>query len=195
MDFRRCLSALPNIHTIHAAKVQRNNDLITAFAGLRLPSVRTIRLPTHAHRVLRCCPEVRRIICVGRDDGKLLTTMKGVCKNVEVLEGFELHEKYMKRNSCSLMSTLSFGALIIWPGFVKAVPNLQDIKIRGSSSPVCSTFITLCMFQWHLTVCYGRTHLNSSHPSGRSLPSNWSQIDLSRSRGSELITHTTSSHA
>ena len=115
MDFGRCLSALPNIHTIHADYVdsQMNGDLITAFAGLRLPSVRTIRLPTHAHRVLRCCPEVRRIICIGGDGGKLLTAITKVCKNVEVLEGFELHEKYMKRNLYSLMSTLSFGAHII----------------------------------------------------------------------------------
>ena len=90
-----------------------NNDLITAFVGLRLPSVRTIRLPTHAHRVLRCCPEVRRIICIGGDGGRLLTAMMEVCKNVEVLERFELHEKYMKRNLYSLMSTLSFGAHII----------------------------------------------------------------------------------
>jgi hypothetical protein len=89
------------------------NDMIVALGSLRLPSVHTIRLPTNAHRVLRCCPEVRRIICIGGDGGKLLIAITKVCKNVEVLKGFELHEKYMKRNLYSLMSTLSFGAHII----------------------------------------------------------------------------------
>jgi hypothetical protein len=98
--FRRCLSALPNVHTIHVNHVhsQMTTALKTAFEGLQLPSVRTVILPTYAHELLRCCPDVRRVTCTSGDGSRLVTAIAKACKRVEVLEQFWTDAGLMKRN-------------------------------------------------------------------------------------------------
>ncbi|KAF8063486.1 hypothetical protein FPV67DRAFT_247068 [Lyophyllum atratum] len=109
--FVRCLHALPNLHTLQIlrAHTQMTGHLKSAFDGHSFPAIQTIVLPSHAHNVLRCCPEVKTVVCNYDDGSKLVSAIAKGCKKVQRLEGFRPDEKMMKR-------------------IVKAAPNLQEIK-------------------------------------------------------------------
>jgi hypothetical protein len=66
--FARCLSVLPNLHTIeivHAKRKRMGNLIRQAFEGRTYPTVRTLTIPHNASGILRSCLEVERISCTG----------------------------------------------------------------------------------------------------------------------------------
>ncbi|KIM44352.1 hypothetical protein M413DRAFT_443348 [Hebeloma cylindrosporum] len=108
----RAIEALPNLHTLQIVRTHDKmaNALKEAFDGHVFPGVRTISLPSHAHHILRCCPEVRKVICnIRMDASTLVSAISNSCKKVEEIQGFRGTEKVMKR-------------------LAKAVPNLRSIK-------------------------------------------------------------------
>ncbi|GLB42809.1 hypothetical protein LshimejAT787_1202580 [Lyophyllum shimeji] len=116
--FARCLHALPNLHTLQIlrAHTQMTTHLKNAFEGHKFPAIRTVVLPSHAHNVLRCCPEARTVVCNCDDGSKLVSAIAKECKKVQRLEGFSIDEKMMKR-------------------IVKAAPNLQEIRFKSTVAP------------------------------------------------------------
>jgi hypothetical protein len=66
--FARCLSVLPNLHTIeivHAKRKRMGNLIRQSFRDMTYPTVRTLIIPHNASGILRSCPEVERILCTG----------------------------------------------------------------------------------------------------------------------------------
>lgn len=101
----RTIEALPNLHTLQIIRThdRMSNILKEAFDGHVFPQVRTISLPSHAHHILRCCPEVRTVICNTRMDAStLVSTMAKVCKKVEEVQGFRGLENVMKSTALRL---------------------------------------------------------------------------------------------
>jgi ABC-type arginine transport system permease subunit len=94
----RAIEALPNLHTLQVIHThcKITTALKDSFAGRVFPKVQTVALPGHAHDILRSCPEVRKIICVGYGASKLIGTIANVCKKVEEVEGFCGSEVDMK---------------------------------------------------------------------------------------------------
>ncbi|KAG8728610.1 hypothetical protein FRC11_010619, partial [Ceratobasidium sp. 423] len=75
--FVKLLGALPNVHTL---KIPRAHPAITkvlkkAFKDNVFPSIQKIILPTCAHEILRCCPEVREVTCNEGDGGRLVSAL------------------------------------------------------------------------------------------------------------------------
>ncbi|KAJ7464630.1 hypothetical protein FB451DRAFT_442814 [Mycena latifolia] len=128
--FARCLTLMPNMHTLQIihAHTAMTTHLKNGFANTRLTNVRKIILPSWAHEVLRCCPEVTYVICVdGSDSSKLVSAIAKCCKKVEILEGFVWHdEKLMKR-------------------IIKAAPNLTEINF--DCAPSLETIKSLSVFK------------------------------------------------
>ena len=95
----RAIETLPNLHTLQIIRThdRMSNILKEVFDGHVFPQVRTIALPSHAHNILRCCPEVRKVICINRmDSSALVTAIAKVCKKVEEIEGFIGTENVMR---------------------------------------------------------------------------------------------------
>ncbi|KAL0948071.1 hypothetical protein HGRIS_010695 [Hohenbuehelia grisea] len=137
--FAQCLATLPNLQTINVvhAHTQITTFLKNAFQGVDLPSVRRILLPTQAHEILRCCPNVRRVMCTEGDGSQLLSAIAKNCKSVEYLDNFRLHDdKIIKRQPCSFTSRRFSPYPVDIPGIPKAVPNLQRLDLWSSTSPV-----------------------------------------------------------
>ncbi|KAF8159183.1 hypothetical protein B0H34DRAFT_654539 [Crassisporium funariophilum] len=114
--FIAAIHALPNLHTLQILRTHHkmSSMLKSAFQGQIFPQVRTIVLPSYAHHILRCCPEVRTIVCCSWDDGsQLVSAMGKICRKVETVEGFRVDDKIMKR-------------------IVKAAPNLRSITFPGA---------------------------------------------------------------
>ena len=87
----RAIEALPNLHTLQITGTHRRISTLleNAFKGHVFPQVRTIALPSHAHHILRCCPEVKRVICINRLDSRsLISAIAKRCKKVEEVQGF-----------------------------------------------------------------------------------------------------------
>lgn len=68
------------------------------FEGHTFPTIRTAVMPSHAHNILRCCPEVKTVICNYGDGSQLVSAIAKHCKKVETIEGFIIDEKMMKRS-------------------------------------------------------------------------------------------------
>lgn len=98
--FVRLLSALPNIHTLeishaHSAMTKALKD---AFEGNVFPSIEKVILPTCAHEILRCCPEVREVTCNEDDGGRLVSALaQNGCKKLEILRNVYPGPVLMKR--------------------------------------------------------------------------------------------------
>ena len=63
-DFVRCLSALPNLHTLAITSIGGANSRFRV--GLKyatLPQIRTAILPPAAHHILRHCPNIEDLTC------------------------------------------------------------------------------------------------------------------------------------
>ncbi|KAK1224768.1 hypothetical protein PQX77_012315 [Marasmius sp. AFHP31] len=57
-----------------------------SFGGLSFPRIRTVILPSEAHSLLLCCPEVRHVVCNNGLKQKLVAPIIKVCKKVERIE-------------------------------------------------------------------------------------------------------------
>lgn len=97
--FVKCLENLPNLHTLQIlrAHTAMTGILKTHFDGHRFPNVRSIIVPEHGHEILRCCPEVRKVICNAGNGSKVVTAIAKCCRKVEVLEGIGADENVVKR--------------------------------------------------------------------------------------------------
>jgi len=101
------IEALPNLHTLQIVRThdQMSNIFKRIFDGHVFPQVRTISLPSNAHNILRCCPEVRKIICNARMDASTVVgAISKVCRKVEEIEGFWGPENVMKSTPRPLLS-------------------------------------------------------------------------------------------
>ena len=87
----RAIEALPNLHTLQIVRTDHKMSTLlkNAFKGHIFRQIRTISLPTYAHHILRCCLEVRRVICINRLDSRsLISAIAKHCKKVEEVQGF-----------------------------------------------------------------------------------------------------------
>ncbi|KIJ30065.1 hypothetical protein M422DRAFT_71076 [Sphaerobolus stellatus SS14] len=111
--FVKCLFSLPNLHTLYIlhAHSQMTTALKDAFEGHSFPSIKKIILPSCAHNILRCCPEVIFVRCMEESGSKLIGAVMKNCKKVEVLERIQPDANMIKR-------------------IVKSIPNLKRIMMR-----------------------------------------------------------------
>ena len=127
----RSIEALANLHTLQIqAHHYMSSDLKKAFGGHVFPQVRTISLPSNAHPILKCCTEVRKIICISQmDSSTLVTAIAMGCKKVEEVQGFRGPENVMKRTVFPPFLVGLLHLLIMsYLGLAKAAPNLRSIK-------------------------------------------------------------------
>jgi len=63
--FTRCLAILPNLHTLEVISMGTlcSEPLRKALNSVNLPQIRTLILPSMAHRLLRHCPNVDDLTC------------------------------------------------------------------------------------------------------------------------------------
>ncbi|KAG5652933.1 hypothetical protein H0H81_003009 [Sphagnurus paluster] len=135
--FVKCLNGLPNLETITIAHAHTamTTVLKNAFQGSIFPSVRTVVLPDYAHEILRCCPNVRRVICTHKDGTKLISAIaKHKTRTLEVLEGIATGEASMKRKSP--LKNVPHKPDSYYLGIVKAAPNLKVFKFGRFSEAV-----------------------------------------------------------
>ncbi|KAF9239082.1 hypothetical protein BU15DRAFT_74773 [Melanogaster broomeanus] len=134
--FAECLASLPNVTLVKIVHVRRPmvarktavpgllasiiaqaqsqmaTDIKKAFKGQRFPSVRKMVLPSCAHEMLRCCPNVEEVTCNEGNGSKIVgAIVKGNCKKVQVLIGI----------SAPLTRLVRF------------LPNLKHTSVEGSS--------------------------------------------------------------
>jgi hypothetical protein len=98
--FVKLLNALPNVHTLEIphAHSAMTGALKEAFEGSVFPTVQKIILPTCAHEILRCCPEIREVTCNEDDGGRLVGALAhNGCKKLEVLRGVSPGPVLIKR--------------------------------------------------------------------------------------------------
>ncbi|KAF8679434.1 hypothetical protein RHS04_04813 [Rhizoctonia solani] len=102
--FVKLLRALPNVHTLEIphAHSAMTGALKQAFEGKTFPTIQRIILPTCAHEILRCCPEIREVTCNEDDGGRLIGALvQNGCKKLEVLRGVSPGPVLMKRFSAA----------------------------------------------------------------------------------------------
>ncbi len=76
-------------------------NLKEGFDGYTFRHIREIELPTRAHNVLRCCPEVRIVIANDTEprntkSSKLISAIRAMCPHVEEVSRFELDLQQLK---------------------------------------------------------------------------------------------------
>ena len=97
--FADCLACLPNTHTLRIvyAPKETSKALQHVFEEKVYPQICKVALPSDAHQILRCCPNVTEVVNNGSDNGKrLVNTIAYACKHVEVLRGFSLDDNSSK---------------------------------------------------------------------------------------------------
>ena len=97
--FVKCLQSLPNLHTLELCHVHQEmtTKLRLAFEKIKLPSIRTVVLPTIAHHILRSCPNVEDVTCNVGDGSQILGTIAGNCPKVERISGTSPSPAMLKR--------------------------------------------------------------------------------------------------
>lgn len=82
---------LPNLETLQIIRTHHHmvTPLKEAFQGHVFPQIQSLSLPSYAHHILRCCPNVIKVSCTDYNDGsRLVSAIKKECKNVQEVEGF-----------------------------------------------------------------------------------------------------------
>ncbi|KAF7309008.1 hypothetical protein MKEN_01101800 [Mycena kentingensis (nom. inval.)] len=112
--FARCLTQIPNLHTLQIvhAHTQMTTHLKNGFDGVSIPTLQRIVLPEWAHEVLRCCPNVRHVICTAGAGGKLVTAIAKACPKVEIVEGFWISEPNLLKR------------------LIKGAPNITEVRVQ-----------------------------------------------------------------
>ncbi|KAJ6480252.1 hypothetical protein C8R45DRAFT_350224 [Mycena sanguinolenta] len=95
--FARCLASLPNLNTLNIMYLQSKweRNVTAEFRNIQLPTVQTIILPSHAHGILRACPNVRDVSCNEEAGEKLLDTLIQHCPKVGRIQGFEITDEVL----------------------------------------------------------------------------------------------------
>ncbi|KAL4250030.1 hypothetical protein ABKN59_005951 [Abortiporus biennis] len=111
--FVRCLRKLPNLHTLHVlyAHSQTTTALKDAFEPTKLPQIRTLILPNHAHDIIRSCSQARTITCNEGDGERFLNAIDDACPNIRSLRNIDDNE-----------------ALLTW--LPKSIPTLEEISVK-----------------------------------------------------------------
>ncbi|KAI0790798.1 hypothetical protein C8Q75DRAFT_105291 [Abortiporus biennis] len=111
--FVRCLRKLPNLHTLHVlyAHSQTTTALKDAFEPTKLPQIRTLILPNHAHDIIRSCSQARTITCNEGDGERFLNAIDDACPNIRSLRNIDDNE-----------------ALLTW--LPKSIPTLEEISMK-----------------------------------------------------------------
>lgn len=78
--FVKCLTTLPNLHTLKVVSMWDRKLVKVLVTALRkekpqLQRVRTLVLPTAAHQLLRYCPNVEDLTCCNAPDGNFVETL------------------------------------------------------------------------------------------------------------------------
>lgn len=96
--FVNALEMLPNLHTLRIchAHSQMTAHLQSAFGGHVFPQITTVVLPSCAHNVLRCCPNVKDVTNIGEDGTKLAGAICKECPRVERVANFGLTDYTLK---------------------------------------------------------------------------------------------------
>ena len=80
------LPVLPNLHTIQILHCRSPGPFTSAIRGLHLPTVRTLIIPTECGSLLKACPNVTHVRCLGGNGSTVVTSLK-YCRAVEKLDG------------------------------------------------------------------------------------------------------------
>ncbi|KAF9025971.1 hypothetical protein BDZ89DRAFT_52620 [Hymenopellis radicata] len=99
--FAACLFRLTSVTKLVVAKAHTamTTHLKEGFDGYTFRHIREIELPTQAHNVLRCCPEVRIVTAnefTNMESSKLISAIRAVCPRVEEVKDFQLDLKQLK---------------------------------------------------------------------------------------------------
>ncbi|KAG9318005.1 hypothetical protein JVU11DRAFT_66 [Chiua virens] len=111
--FAACLAMLPNLTTIQVmhAHSKMTTSIKNGFEGKRFPLVRRILLPSSAHGIIKCCPNVEEVTCTEGDGSTIVGSLvKGKCCQVRVLKGIGTPIKRL----------------------AKLLPNLRHIRVMES---------------------------------------------------------------
>jgi hypothetical protein len=128
-EFVRCLGQLPNVQTLQIvhAHTQMTTVLGQYFENLSLPSVHTVVLQAHAHNILRCCPEVRTVICTEGEPSKLVSAIRHACPKVEVIQGFRFNVMQMKGQRPRIFRNVF--SHFYRTALIRSAPNLRSIEL------------------------------------------------------------------
>lgn len=154
--FARCLRLMPNLRTIRVldANPQMPNIIRKAFADdFPLLGVRTLIIPAVCHELLKRCPNVERVWCNQGAGNKLLTVIRGFCKQVVEVKGFRCEENIesMKR---ALPPTSQFSlplsrVLTDFPSD-RVGQRIAKSRISGTKRPTCHGMTSYTLPAHHL---------------------------------------------
>ncbi|KAL4249999.1 hypothetical protein ABKN59_005950 [Abortiporus biennis] len=97
--FANCLASMPNLDTIqimHSSK-EISHFLRDSFADKCLKNVKSIIIQDYAHFIMRACPNVTKVTCIGGDGKRLIGAIVKDCKKVDELYGIQPTEGVLKR--------------------------------------------------------------------------------------------------
>ncbi|KDQ60173.1 hypothetical protein JAAARDRAFT_191574 [Jaapia argillacea MUCL 33604] len=123
-----CLESLPNLHTLQVlhAHAQMTSALGQAFKNVSLPSIRTVILPSCAHNIIKCCPEVRDVTCNEHHGSQLIGSLvKGGCNKVERFAGISPRITMVKRLA---KLTPSLHTIVVQTRTAYCIEDLVHIK-------------------------------------------------------------------
>ncbi|KAF7796040.1 hypothetical protein EIP86_007210 [Pleurotus ostreatoroseus] len=114
--FRKFLVALPALHTIHILNCKVTKELGRALGKVQLPTVRVLVIPDGAAPLIRACPNVKRIRCVGGRGDSIIDAL--VDCQCEVFEGI------VQWTGCCDEQLMQ----------LKNAPNLKSLELRNRNS-------------------------------------------------------------
>jgi hypothetical protein len=86
--FATVLPLFTHLHTFHIVAVGKASALRNALPkSLSLPKVRTAVVPSNAHWLVRACPNVQHVRCVGGSGKELVSALKGL-EHVRYFSGY-----------------------------------------------------------------------------------------------------------
>ena len=83
--FRKLLVTLPALHTIHILNCKVTKEMGRALGKVQLPTVRVLVITDGAAPLVRACPNVKRIRCIGGRGDSIIDGL--VHCQCEVFEG------------------------------------------------------------------------------------------------------------
>ncbi|THH31684.1 hypothetical protein EUX98_g2490 [Antrodiella citrinella] len=148
---RQLLPALPNLTTIQVLHCNKAGDVGAAVIGLRLPSVRTVIVPTKCNCILKACPNVTHVRCAGGDGAALISALK-FCDDVQILDGMidwsykdimtrllknapKLHTLEIRRPVKSFRFETRITAPAIWAEVIPQLSKLPELRTIKLSFP------------------------------------------------------------
>lgn len=96
---REAMKACTNLKTVHVyfAQADSASMINEAFRGCVFGSVEKVVVPAQAHAILKCCPNVKEVVCTQGKGSQVVSALQTKCKKVEVLEGVSPDTAMMKR--------------------------------------------------------------------------------------------------